>query len=467
MMFARLLMIATLFTSLNDPKPPETKIVELTVSPKAAPTESFRLRLMPLDSERTPGDAIPIYLRLGAEQPDKALKEINDKSTPWLDGPIADLPIKEVRKFVESWSSRLKQMEFASRRRTADWNYTLQEQREEAISILLPDVQESRTWARLLAIKARLEIAEKNYEAAARTIESGLSMSRQIAEGQFLINGLVGIADANLFLNRVEELITQLDAPNLYWALTALPRPLVDLRKGMETEQILGFYILPEIAEPTTPRIEGEWPILLARLHFRWGRLAKELESVEDRKAKQPIPSLAKFAEIVLPEAKAFLKERGTSIDGMGNEQVVIRYIAAYYRESRDLTFRAYYLPYPEAVKFYQAADARRKADTGTVPDLFGLLVPSVSAAHLSEARLDRRVAALRTIEAIRMQAAADNGELPASLDKVTIVPVPIDPVTNRPFDYRVEGESRLLSAPGHSDKDSGLSFKITARKPR
>ena len=57
-----------------------------------------------------------------------------------------------------------------------------------------------------------------------------------------------------------------------------------------------------------------------------------------------------------------------------------------------------------------------------------------------AEARLDRRVAALRVVEAIRMHAATHGGSLPESLDKITEVPVPFDPVTGQPFGYHLEG---------------------------
>ena len=54
-------------------------------------------------------------------------------------------------------------------------------------------------------------------------------------------------------LDRVEELISQPGAPNLYWALTALPRPLVSMREALETEQRMGENMVPELARPTSP----------------------------------------------------------------------------------------------------------------------------------------------------------------------------------------------------------------------
>jgi hypothetical protein len=452
----------------DGPPPAEIKTVELILSPKAAPREVFRLRLLPRATERTPGDAVPIYLRLGAVQKDDRIGLIDEKAAAYLDGPLSDLPVAEVRKLVDSWAGQLQQMEYAARRRTADWNYTLPEQRDDAYNILLPDMQEMRTWGRLLAMKARVEIAEKRYDDAARTIETGLSMARQVAEGPTVINGLVGIAMASVFLNRVEELIAQPDAPNFYWPLTALPRPLVNMRDEIETEQVIGHYLLPDMNGTNAPRTDAEVSALLARLHARWVVLAK-LSAHEGGKDSPSIePDLAKFRAATLPEAKAFFKERGTSTDGMSDDRTILTFLGADFRETRDAAFKPYYLPYPEAAAYYKEAREgaeRKTAAKGSKSSIVQLILPTVDHVHLAEVRLDRRVAALRVIEALRLQAAADRGEFPDSLDAIKLVPVPNDPLTGKSFGFRRDGDARVLSAPALSDRAPALSYKITARK--
>lgn len=450
------------------PAQPPTKpgTVEITVSPKAAPADALRYRLLPLESERTPGNAVPMYLRAGMEIPEDRLKEIDKKSDEYLDEPIATLPVAEARKFVDSWSFRLDFLTIGARRRVAEWDYPLTEQREDAISILLPDVQGMRRWTRLVAIKARVEIAEKKYDDAVRTIETGLGLARHIAEGPFIINGLVGVASANIALGRAEELIAQPDAPNLYWALTALPRPLVDLRKGMDTEQAMGGFVLPELLDADAPRTEAEWASRLARLHARWNRLAKLIVQGEGNPEKPPTfdPDFAKFRAAILPEARSYLKERRGSIDGIGEDQAIVLYIAGVHRELRDAVFRPYYLPFPEATPLYEAADSQRKAMSGEVVRMMSLLAPAIRAAHGSEVRLDRRVAALRAIEAVRMQAAANGGKFPKALAEVKVVPVPNDPVTNRPFEYRAEDGAFTLEGPPAPGNVTILQYRITPR---
>ena len=123
--------------------------------------------------------------------------------------PLDQFPVADARKFVVLWSRQLDQIGFGVRRKTCDWNYTLPEQRLDRIDVVLSDATAMRQWARLLAIKARLEIAERNYDEAIRTIETGMAFGRHIAEGPFLINGLVGMAGAYAMLDECEELIAQ------------------------------------------------------------------------------------------------------------------------------------------------------------------------------------------------------------------------------------------------------------------
>jgi len=77
---------------------------------------------------------------------------------------------------------------------------------------------------------------------------------------------------------------------------------------------------------------------------------------------------------------------------------------------------------------------------------------------HLLMNRLDRHVAALKCIEAIRLYSAAQNGKFPSKLSDITQVPVPSDPVTHKAFTYTRTGEKAVLEMPalkGATDKDT------------
>jgi tetratricopeptide (TPR) repeat protein len=62
--------------------------------------------------------------------------------------------------------------------------------------------------------------------------------------------------------------------------------------------------------------------------------------------------------------------------------------------------------------------------------------------------RSNRRVVALQCVEALRLYAAAHDGKFPKELSSITEVPVPSDPVMQKPFVYRCTGPNAVLEAP-------------------
>ena len=77
-------------------------------------------------------------------------------------------------------------------------------------------------------------------------------------------------------------------------------------------------------------------------------------------------------------------------------------------------------------------------------------------------AQVDRQMAALTTVEAIRSYAAANGGKLPQHLEDITETPAPANPATGKPFEYRVENGSAILSA---TEMDAPLTYTIRIRK--
>ncbi|MHC4426647.1 MAG: hypothetical protein ACYSYV_11200 [Planctomycetota bacterium] len=63
--------------------------------------------------------------------------------------------------------------------------------------------------------------------------------------------------------------------------------------------------------------------------------------------------------------------------------------------------------------------------------------------------RLDRRVALLQCIEALRLHAGAHNGKFPNKLNDVTEVNIPDDPVTRKQFVYSRSASKAVLETPG------------------
>jgi hypothetical protein len=99
--------------------------------------------------------------------------------------------------------------------------------------------------------------------------------------------------------------------------------------------------------------------------------------------------------------------------------------------------------------------------EAGRLAEALIAAIPKVMAAGN---RIDRKLAALRVIEALRIHAAAHGGRLPDKLTDVTEVPVPNDPGTGKPFDYRKEGDGATLVGliPGTPRETSALRFRLT-----
>ena len=446
----------------NAPKP-----IELAISPAPPSVPAFRDRLLPRASDRTPGDAAPIYLRLGAELDEAMRRQLSEKPLEWLQLPLDKFPTAEARALVDSFAARLKQIEYGARRRTCDWNYTIPEERGNAFELQLPDIQDMRQWGRLVALKARVEIAEGKFAEAAKTIETGLAFARHVGEGPYYMNALVGIAMAYPMLDRVDEWAGRPGAPSLYWPLTALPRPLIPSRDATENEQKSLDGFIPELDDLDRARTEGEWSALLARVHAKLAHYQRLIAAGGPGETYDPKPlDLAWFKANLLQEARNSAQARPGSTDGQTDDQRIVLHVADRYREFRDDLFKGTYLPITDAGVTFAEAERKNHALKPTPLGVFARFAPAVIAMRSSESRLDRRVAALRVVEAIRLQAQLDGGRLPDSLDKVKAVPVPLDPTTGRPFEYRHEGDLAILTGPRVNDVGyvPEITYRLRAR---
>jgi hypothetical protein len=290
---------------------------------------------------------------------------------------------------------------------------------------------------------------------------------------------MVGIALANLVLEPCDDLISQPAAPNLYWALSALPRPLIGLRDQLEVEQSVCENLIPELTETelNKPRSPIEWASLLSRMHERIVSWSRRLIS-ESHNAAAELRTLAAWnleqlkAEL-LPAARDYLK---ASLAGVGpegalmcNDEIVALYLVGRYRELRDDLYKASYLPAREALPQWDAVEKRLEAAKAPAIAFFLTILggdgPVTSLRPLSsQLLLDRRIALLRVIEALRLYAAAHGGTLPETLDQVTEVPVPDDPATGKPFVYRRAGSAALLHGPQAGLRTPLTPYRITIR---
>jgi hypothetical protein len=404
-------------------------VIRLNVAPMNAPKPALRYLLLPELKEMTPGNPIPNYLKCFLDQDFSADQEVL--------GPAA-----------------LRQADRAARMDTPDWSI-LPKLRTDGIGLLLPDLQKLRDLARGLEGRFRDEAALRQFDDAVYTARTMFAMSRHLGEHPTLVGNLVGISVASTAIAPLEEMLERPGCPNLYWALTNLPTPLVPLDRGMEGERVL----------------------IRAELHSRAGlddvapmtpEQVKKLGTYIDRLCDKGVNTRAWLDErtgdeAYLAAARARVVESGIPEDRVARfppDQVILLDEEREYVARRDEIMKVVKLPAWEALA---AGPGPKKG-----PSLFSCLLPGVDGVQRAQGRLEQRIALLRHVEALRAYAAGHDGAWPAALGDVGL-PLPADPFTGKPFRYSVEGATAHLrgSPPKGAEKAAvyNVRYEITIRK--
>jgi hypothetical protein len=462
------LLVTAVLPARAQPRPGEP--IRLTIRPAAEPVPALKYRLLPELEEQEPGNRALLYYRsLSPEWWTNIRRpEVMKKIDKALTTPLKDLPRAEFEWVVKS--SMLRHLDRAARREYLDWGLTPQV-RKEGIGLLLPDVQGFRETATLLALRCRLEAADGHFNKAVYSFQTGMTLGRDVSRAPTLVQFLVGVAIVQVMLTQMEDLIQTPGAPNLYWALTDLPRPFVDLRKGLEGERVMILGTLPLLKDvaagtPLTPAQQQELMKTLANLWSSWGR--------EEGSPWPPRVSVLLLVAKTYPEAKRVLLAQGRKpgeVEALPALQVVTLYSLQQFQRLRDDFYKWHGLPYWQAVPGFERAMqevARARAEMTEGLPLASTFLPALGKVAFAQARTERRIAALRCIEAIRLYAAAHDGQLPASLGDITEVPIPLDPVTGKGFDYKASGNRATLYGPpppGETGPASALKYELTLQR--
>lgn len=414
--------------------PPET-LIRLTVRPAAEPRPALRYQLLPELREMSPGNPIPNYL--------KGLLDAD---------AVSDEQISR---------SALREADRAARLDKPDWQILLRA-KTDGIGLLLPDVQKMRAIAQALQARFREEIALGRIDDALVTAKTMFAMSRHMGEHPTLIGDLVGIAIAQVAVAPLEELLEQPGCPNLYWALTQLPSPLLSLRSGIEGERLLiGAEIrdLSDTAPMAGDRIEKVIKHIDGFRRFEPDNNPLTTRAYVSRRSKN---------EKAVAVARARLVEYGLAerlVARFPADQVILLDERRRYEVNRDEEMKLMPLPTWEFVaRAVRPTRDRKMAE----PSLFDLFLPAIYKVRLAQGRLEQRFALLRVVEALRLFAADHGGAWPTKLEDVT-VPLPPDPFTGKPFRYAVDGGTahvRGTPPPGEEANAAyNIHYELTIRK--
>lgn len=466
------ILFTALLTLINVPSsraqeagvdPNKIEEIRLRITQAPEPRPALQYTLWTPDRELQPGNGAQYYYRamlLRQQAQKRAEKEFNAEQVGrWLNVPLAEFPKSEVRKYLELHRLAFNELSIATTREHCEWDLRVKELKgTDVVNFLLHDFQEIRDLARLTALEARCHLVEGKFDDALRSLRMGYRIAHDAAEVPLLINGLIGLASTAMMNSVVIDWINTPNSPNLYWALKQLPHPLVDIRPALQFEMNMPFQMFPFLADAETKvRSPQEWQALMQQT-------AKELNSVRGLTSNtgaapqwQVQLTMASLAIKTYPIAKQELIASGLAADEVNKmpvAQVLAIQASRSYRYTYHEIFKWALLPYPEARTRLAETQERLKREGYLGSPLEGkevlpiasLLLPALDSVVIATVRTDRRLAALETLEAVRMQAAIGPHQLPPTLSALSVVPAPPNPFTGQPFGYRVEsGNTAVL----------------------
>jgi hypothetical protein len=277
-------------------------------------------------------------------------------------------------------------------------------------------------------------------------------MAGDVASEPLLVSGLVGIAQAATGNQVIIRLIAAPNSPNMFWALTELPDPLVDLRGAVRFEMSSFLRVFPFLRDAETQEHSSEeWSRLLAHAISELGPLTGGSDPmVNDTLRRLTVTGLALAA---YTPAKQRLHDQGfnaAQVEQMPVGQVIAIDAAREFRRIADEFEKWWYLNARVATQRIERIEDRlgeNKLEGGFGRVVAAILLPAVNAARLAQERHQWQTDALRVVEAIRMHA-AETGRLPAKLDEIDVVPVPINRATGQSYQYKLDGETAVLDLP-------------------
>ncbi|MEQ8208888.1 MAG: hypothetical protein RH917_03580 [Lacipirellulaceae bacterium] len=451
---------------------------KMTVTPAAEPVPALKHRLMLREIELKQGNAAPYYYRslLNIQNfSQKLRKKYGDAYDEWYrqnDVALEELPFEKAQAASDSWrGSAMENLREATRRRHCNWQWNVEEIRgPEIVAFLLEEIQVSRELCRGLMLVARVDLANGDYEKVLDTLRMNYRLGHDVGKAPFLVSDLVGIAICGMGNNQLIELIAQKDSPNLYWAIAELPDPMVSIQDSMRAEMSNGLRIFPFILDAeTAEHSPEEWARLMAKA------LVESQQLVSSGVGQNVVPSsmTARFAvtamsTVAYPAAKQRLIESGMTkaqVEAMPVGKVVSIDALREYRRIADSIEKWSYVParvlrnHNFEINKELNVNSAEGLSRGFGHTLASLLLPAMQAARSAEQRLIWQTHGIQTVEAIRMHA-AETGKLPNSLDEITIVPLPRNPRTDKPYEYELEGETAIVKLP-FEDDFPGVAYRF------
>jgi hypothetical protein len=455
-----LLAAMTLAASPPGPRIEEAAVHQLVVRPMPAPKPALKYQLLPELRELKPGNPAQNYLKCFMEQRYFFFtKEAAAERARYRTMPLPELPIDKLRHYG---GSALKQADWAARLDAIDWQ-ALGRIQGGGMETLPDELGPLQYLAAALQVRFRAEVAGGHFDDALRTAKTMFALGRHLGEHPTEAAGLVGLWVAHLGLGTLEEMVQQPGCPNLYWALTDLPCPLVDLRKGVQGDRTLVAADM-NLLHDDRPMTESEVADFVGRLSGILG-FAREQAGRAPRGLRARLQARVEDPERV-GAARRRLVEAGHGpdrVEAFPPTQVILLDEKRDYEIHRDERMKLLALPLWQ-IDSQVGVEERALDGDG----LFADLLPDIIKLRRSQGRLEQQIALLRHVEALRLYAASHDGHLPQDPSDIS-VPLPLDPFTGEPFIHQVEGATahirgRLREGEAHGP-GYDIHYAVTLRK--
>jgi hypothetical protein len=449
---------------------PGPRVIQLAAQAEKKPVSSLAYRLLPDPLDRVEGNAAFLWTR--AVTAARAVRyKWTEQQWKWSDTdstPLDKLAVNDVKAALKAHANALYLADQAALRTRCDWERPAPTIQNLSTDMLrMEEVQGLREIAHLLTLRCRVELAERRYDDALHTLQTGFALARHLngTGPHLLLEDLVGIAITAIMLGRIEEWEQIPGSPNLYWALTDLPRPFIDTRRSIRVELNTIYRSFPVLRElKTRKKLSAEESRRLFEKAF--DAVFQCAEPIIDKApgaggGKENVTAWMKkmgataVALKYYPIAKKGLIASGRTekeVEAMTSLQVVALYYMEQYDQMRDEILQWLAVPAWQGLKSLEKVQAkysaRAKEDGNILNVLTGMLTPAILKVTSAQLRLDRQIAGLRGAEALRLHVAA--GGLPSKWSEITEVPGPIDPLTGKGLDewYKLDGSKGVLTIP-------------------
>ena len=458
---------ATVPTTAPAGPPGDRRTFTLSAVPPTVPALRYALAVDPAD--RLPGNAAVAYLEAGLQVSVDDSKAIDDAS----DAVDVDWP-KFDRIVAGRFAGRggaVQALADASRCDGCDWGFPSGPALAGPWASHLNAV---RNMANLLRYRAMYEARAGHVDEAVGSLRWGYELGRRLGEGDTLIQGLVSAGIIAAMADPLQMLMNRVGGPNLYWPLANLGRPGTDVARALNGERRFTVAAAPVLAKGRTGDITaGDWSAYrtAAAAYVRSTAISGPGQPATFSPDADWTGDDAAAAASLLPRAAAhYAATRHVPVDSASRldpRLLAATYCIEQYQVASDAAYAWAPLPYPKLIPAMRAIPDRLRDMGLTAPDPFLILFVR-RPGHIVQAfaRCDRTLAAFTAVEAIRSYAAGHAGQLPASLADVADTPVPDNPVTGRPFEWRVDDGVGTLGDHDALLADRPLEYTVCVRRP-